>query len=239
VVVVALVASGGGGGSGGGASGPKEAVEALLKASQNQDLDAAKSALCRKDQAKKMVDDLSSIHVVSYRLGSVEKKSDYSVVHTSMVTTDKKDDYDGEIPAVEEDGAWKVCFSSLIDGFKPDIPTTDTTDSTDTSDTDTSESPPTEPGTEACDSHQSTAFEVADRYAIFSGDFTGTAQACVYEGSVPEATTKDLIGHNFTFSSGNDPGPYTFKDSKDGSTLTVTVTEESDGKYWVTDATVS
>jgi hypothetical protein len=119
VLVVLIVARSGDGGSG----GPEGAAERLLDASKNQDLAAAQGALCQADLSSGFFDDeLSSVHVVSYSIKNVEEQGDVSVVHVSMETTDDSVD-DAEIPVVQEDGSWKVCFQRLIG----DLGSSDTT----------------------------------------------------------------------------------------------------------------
>jgi len=234
LILVFVAAAGGsgdddnGGGGGGGGSGPKQALEKLLKASQDQDLDAAKSALCREDLSGDMMDTLVDVKVVSYTIGSVEEKDGYSIVNASVRTEDDEDESDGKVPVVQEDGTWKVCFSKALEDLEDlDIPTTDTTDfSTDVT------------TTSGCDADQNTASEVADRYVSVAAYSIPDAQLCVYGASVPSSTTEEFGDKYFFYDHSNGDGTYVYTNSDD-QTLTVTVTMESDGRYWVTDASIS
>jgi hypothetical protein len=198
----------------------------LLKASQDQDLDAAKAALCREDLGNGMMDSLESVEVVSYDIGTVEEKDGYSIVNATVRTTDDESSPDGKVPVVKEDGTWKVCFSRGIGDLH--VPTT--TDPTDTS------GGSGDDGT--CLADQGTALEVADRYVSVATYSVEDAQACVYAGSVPASVAEGFAQDFFFYDHSNGDGTFVYTNDEDQE-LTVTVTQESDGKYWVTDASVS
>jgi hypothetical protein len=63
---------------------------------------------------------------------------------------------------------------------------------------------------------------------------------CVYHDAVPASVTARLQGKSFTpdFSSATGSGPFRYR-ADDGTTVVVTVTKEPDGRYYVTNVTVS
>jgi hypothetical protein len=120
VLVFVFVFAAGGDGRGGGSDGPEGAAEQLLKAGQDRDIDAAQDALCQDDLSSGYFsENLEDVGVESYEIKSSEDQGEYTVVHVSMTTPDGPLD-DVEIPVVEENGEWKVCFQTMLDGF--DLP---------------------------------------------------------------------------------------------------------------------
>lgn len=102
-----------------------------------------------------------------------------------------------------------------------------------------------------CPVNQSDPFVVANYFV--SSLSVDEAGACVYADSVPESDIEPLLGRTFfprdeaQGPGGDDTGPFVFEEFEessgttlsDGATLTVTVTQESDGNYWVTDMSVT
>jgi hypothetical protein len=91
---------------------------------------------------------------------------------------------------------------------------------------------------------QSDPEQVASTYVAAA--LTGIVQAqniCVYQQSVPATTTQKLSGQLFVPVDGGSGSPsskvFTFKTVSGSATAEVTVTRESDGKYWVTNVSVS
>jgi hypothetical protein len=139
VVLAFVVLSGG---SGGGSDGPDGAAERLLEATKAQDLDAARAALCADDVGDSVVtEDLGSIGLASYTIDGVVEDGDVTKVQVTMQLTGQESgdtSTDVEIPVVQEDGTWKVCYSRLIDDL--DVPDpTDTTDLGSSEDSDTTD----------------------------------------------------------------------------------------------------
>jgi hypothetical protein len=103
-----------GGDDGGGSSGPEGAAEQLLQAGVDRDIGAAQDSLCQDDLSSGyFADNLEDVAVESYEITSSEDQGDFTVVHVSMTTPDGPLD-DVEIPVVEEDGEWKVCFQRML-----------------------------------------------------------------------------------------------------------------------------
>jgi len=244
LVVIFAAASGGGGdddtstGGDGGSAGPRTAVEKFLKARQDGET-ALDAYLCRDDVSNgfdlpKLYhgDFLPNLMIVSYTIKSVEKDGDRTYVNASVRTSDDTHEVDGKVPVAREGGAWKVCFSRGIGETTTDVTSSSSTPST-------TGPPPTVSG-EACDTTgQSDPSIVADHYAVPNGGSADRAQACVYQGSVPVSVTKQVVVQYLIYDHGVGGGPFVYKDEKDGSTVTVTVTRESDGKFWVTDVSMS
>ena len=162
------------GGSGGGSDGPDGVAERLLEATKDQDVDAARAVLCDDDVADSVVtDDLGSIGLASYTIDGVIEEGGITKVQATMQLTGPDADATStnvEIPVVQEDGTWKVCYSRLIDDL--DLP-----DQTDTIDPGSGSSDTTEageaddPGT-GTDDGRAGAEAVAQEFvdAVNSGD---------------------------------------------------------------------
>jgi hypothetical protein len=90
-----------------------------------------------------------------------------------------------------------------------------------------------------CVGAQSGAVTVSGFYVGLaeSGD-TSAAQGCVYHDSVPASTTAKLSGKQFTPTSLDPVGGKLVLKGSDGTTVTVTTSRESDGKYYVTSVTI-
>jgi serine/threonine protein kinase len=116
VLVFVFASKGGDGGS----DSPEGAAEKLLEASKDQDLGAAEATLCQEDLASGFLgDNLADVEVTEYSITNVEEQGDVTVVHVSMSTIDEGA-VDAQIPVVQEDGEWKVCFQRLLDDFDTD-----------------------------------------------------------------------------------------------------------------------
>jgi hypothetical protein len=156
-----------------------------------------------------------------------------TIVHASVTTTEKTSP-DAKIATIQENGTWKVCLSKSLgdSGMGGSTPPSSVTQPPPSSSSNTSS---------ACDSPIQSAFGVADWYMIkIEHDEASDAQNCVWNNSVPESVAQQLSGKDFTpdYSSGGETGPFVFNAS-DGTKVTVSVTKESDGNYYVTDVAVS
>jgi hypothetical protein len=60
------------------------------------------------------------------------------------------------------------------------------------------------------------------------------AQSCVYHDAVSKSVTTSLRSGEFYTLSGSSGSTFTFRSVNGSSTITVKVTKESDGKYWIT-----
>jgi hypothetical protein len=69
---------------------------------------------------------------------------------------------------------------------------------------------------------------------------TDTAQACVYQDSVPQSVTESIASDDSLYSpAGSSGDTYEFTSIDGSSHLSVTVTKESDGSLYITDVVKS
>ena len=233
------------------ASSPKDAVKKLLEAGKNNDVTAAKKVLCSGDIAIGTATQLgSSGKILTYKIGNQTTKNGVTTVEVTASTTKEPTPTSAEFPVVKEGGKWKVCFSKALSnlptgvpsGFPSGLPTspTDTGAPTDTgvpTDTGFPTSLPSSlpSGLNICSS-STNALGAAEAYVgAAEVGLTSFAQSCVYQGSVPLSVTTSLNGKLYgpdsSASSGNH---FVFKSTDSSTTVTVEVTKESDGKYWIT-----
>jgi hypothetical protein len=231
----------------GGNGDAKSAAEALLKASEAQNIDAAKAVLCKEDLADSaLITALQSVHVTSYTIGNVDQNGDVTVVHANIQAQGTGSTPDGKIPVIQEDGKFKVCLSrstggSPMSGGSSGAATSSVAAPPSTSDFPSQPSVPSSASGVVCDDSQTDAFGVADWYMIKveDGEDDG-AQACTFPNTVPASVTASISGKNFEpdFGSGGETGPFIFN-AKDGTSVSVSVTKESDGKFYVTGVKVN
>lgn len=238
-------------GSDAGASSPKDAVAKLLDAGKTGDVDAAKKVLCNEDVQLGTVARLQSQgNVKSYSIGKVEQKDGSHATVTATITSGNSSTPEtSTLPVIKEDGGWKVCFT---DGLRQ-LPSNLSSASSGPSQSFPSASIPVAPPSIAlpsisiptglpslglgsfCASTVS-AFTTAQVYigAVEIGS-PDIAQGCVYQDSVPASVTRRLgTGHRFYTPTGSQSGPVFEFRSSDGGKVEITVTKESDGKYYIT-----
>ena len=238
---------------------PTQPVQALLEASRSQDLTGVKANLCAGDQNRSGLEDsVGSNRATDFTVGSVEQTQPDAALVNATVTT-AEDTVDIQFPVVKENGAWKVCFSragqpglGLTGASTPSAtPPSYTVPSL------TAPSIPTIPSLSApslsapslsglgsiCASSkdaQSTARLFISAITLSSIDL---AEGCVYDNRVSRARIESLTGTGRTYSPSlptTDQGPtFTVKSVSGDHTLRVTVEKQSDGKYYVVDASES
>lgn len=228
--------------SSGGGSSPKAAVQALLDAGKTGDVTAANKVLCKADLAlgSQVTDQLqSSGRVKSYTIGKVQTSGNSGTVEATVVTTDGSAAQPFPFPVVKEDGGWKVCVSNALRNLPSNIPSSVSVPSTSAIVAPPISNAPSIPPVSGVNCASVSGVAAAPTAAFYvvaaqSGQ-TDLAQSCVFQNSVPVSTTQGLSGHTWQIDYGSltsADGPFTFKD---GSTsIVVTVTKESDGKFYVT-----
>lgn len=93
-------------------------------------------------------------------------------------------------------------------------------------------------GLDICASVSSNPETVATTYVEVAGTgLSSMATSCVYKGSVPDSVTASLHGKLFVPSGGNGD-KYKFATVDGSTTVTVTVTQQADSKYYVTSVEV-
>ena len=228
ILAVALVASSAkddGGGGGGDTGTPEAAAESFMEAAKRNDIATVENGLCQEDRGDDMAGTLSRSQVESYTIGAVEQQGDLTVVNAQIRIAGEDEANDGMLPMVQEGGGWKVCFSRMFD------------DGLAGGDESASGAGATE-GSGNCPVIQTDPSVVANYFV--SSLSVNEGDACLSD-SVPASVVTPLLDRYFTPAGGTDPGPYTFEAFEDGddTTLTVTVTQQSDGNYLVTDVAVS
>lgn len=236
---------------------PKDPVKTFMEAGKTLDFDKAKSVLCKADlNDPDLVKQEDADRVVSYTIGTVTKKdSDHATVRVSVVTKGESKAQSADLPVKKEGGKWKVCVSdmfanlptSLPTGFSSGIPSEFPTNliptGLPTEVTDLPSGLPSGLPTSGICASAEDALTPAETYmGLASFGFTSVAQACVYQDSVPQSVTARLSGGTL-YTPGQDKtgddnhgpkGEYDFTSIDGSKKVTVTVTKQSDGKYYVT-----
>jgi hypothetical protein len=225
----------------GSGSSPRGAVTALLDAGKTGDLAAAKKVLCQADLAlgSKVTDQLNSGgKVTSYTIDKVETSGDSGTVTATVKTTDDPKGQTGPLPVVKESGTWKVCISKLLDQPPSSVPNAPSSASLPPA---VPPGSPSIPNVNSICTTSSTLPSVPATAYIFlaSEGHTDLAQSCVYHDSVPRSVAESLNGKQLTpdYTSLAGSGPYVYTGS--GTTVTITVTKEPDGHYYITHVAVS
>jgi hypothetical protein len=245
-VLVAILAAAGVGayflfsGSSASASTPKEALTKLFEAGKTSDVEAAKKVLCAADIRAGLVDQLQAGgRVTAYTIGKVTNvDSDHATVSATVTTTLTKSPFPQTVPVVKEGGKWKVCYpASGVASTPTALPSSPSTEVPSVIPSITSIPSLPAGAVNPCQyaSSASTAATIYVGLAEIGQD--ATAQACVYQNSVPASVTASLhaSGTSLYAPNGSSTGPTFEFNSVDGkSKVEVTVTKQSDGKYWVT-----
>ncbi len=235
------------------ASSPKDAVKKLLEAGKSNDVKAAKKVLCDGDIAVGTATKLgSSGRIISYTIGKTSTKNGVTTIEVTASTTDEPKPSSAQFPVVKEHGKWKVCFTKALSTIPTGLPTglpTSPTDSgppTDTGfPTDTglpsssglpTDLPSSLPGGLNICRGSTDALSAAEAYIgaaeVGLADF---AQGCVYQNSVPLSVTTSLNGKLYAPTSpGSSGSQFVFKSTDRSSTVTIKVTKESDGHFYIT-----
>ncbi|PZS27841.1 MAG: hypothetical protein DLM58_18215 [Pseudonocardiales bacterium] len=234
------------------ASTPKDAVKKLLEAGKSNDINAAKKVLCKGDIALGTATDLgSSGKILSYTIGKESKKNGVTVIEVTASTSKDPTPSSAEFPVVKEGGSWKVCFTKLLPtGLPTGLPSaptdsgpptdtgspSDTGAPTDTGFPSSSGLPSGLPSGISICSASSSALTAAEAYiGAAEIGLTDYAQSCVYQNSVPASVTASLKDTLYVPPSGASSGDtFVFKSVKGDSTVTVKITKEADGHFYVT-----
>jgi hypothetical protein len=221
------------------ASSPKDAVQKLLEAGKSNDISAAKKVLCDGDIAAGQATKLSSSgRIVSYSIGKQSKKNGITTIEVTASTTQEPKPSSAEFPVVKENGKWKVCFtkasSTLPAGAPTGLPSVPTTGS---SGFPSSSGIPTDlpSGLSICQG-TTDALSAAEAYVgAAEVGLTQFAQSCVYQNSVPLSVTTSLNGKLYApVSQGSGGSQFVFKSTDSSSTVTIKVTKEADGHFYIT-----
>ena len=259
VVVLVLFLTGvlGGDDDGGGASTPAAAARALLDAAKSNDVPAARSALCRADQAlaATSLTLTNGGRITSYTIGrTTQQGPDKAKVAVTATVTGRAPDTES-LPTIKEDGHWKVCLSSggglsagtlptgvLSGGPLPSgLPTSDLPGLPSGLPTDGlgggSAGGPSAPTAANICIQLDSASRVAGFYLNLAQlGSVSSAQQCVYQDTVPESTTAGIRKPGVFYlpvAGSSTDGPFTFRSTTGNATVTVTVAKESDGHYYV------
>jgi hypothetical protein len=229
--------------SGGAASAasPKDTVKKLLEAGKSNDIAAAKKVLCDGDIAVGNASQIgSSGRIISYKIGKQSNKNGITTIEVTASTTKEPTPSSAEFPVVKEHGKWKVCFTKLPSNVPTGLPSdvrTSTTDSGAPSDTGIPTSLPSSlpSGLSICQS-ATDALSAAEAYiGAAEVGLTEFAQSCVYQNSVPVSVTTSLNGKLYApETSSSSASQFVFTSTDGNSTVTIEVTKESDGHFYVT-----
>ena len=229
------------GGDAANTSSPRSAAEALLEAGKTGDVAAARKVLCKADLAlgSQVTDQLQTDgHVTSYTIDKVETNGDSGTVTATVKTVNTPSGDTAPLPVVKENGAWKVCVSKL----ESQPPSSTVTPPISTP---VSEPPVSLPSSipnvgNICTTSSNLPSVPATAYIYLATEGQADlAQSCVYHDSVPKSVAESLNGKQLTpdYTSLAGSGPYVYQGS--GTTVTITVTQESDGHYYITNIAVS
>jgi hypothetical protein len=227
------------------ASSPKDAVKKLFEAGKSNDINAAKKVLCDGDIAVGTATKLgSSGRIISYTIGKESKKNGVTTIEVTASTTQDPKPSSAEFPVVKENGKWKVCFTKALSTIPtgaatglPSVPTTGNTGfPTDTGLPSSSGIPTDLPSGLSICQGSTDALSAAEAYVgAAEVGLTQFAQSCVYQNSVPLSVTTSLSGKLYApVSPGSGGSQFVFRSTDSSSTLTIKVTKESDGHFYIT-----
>jgi hypothetical protein len=230
------------------ASSPTDAVKSLLDAGKKGDVAAAANTLCQSDIAAGQASGLDANgKVQSYTIGTVTQQDSNNATVQTTVTSEKGGPQSAKIPVVKEGGTWKVCFTKALTNLPtagstrggasaPSLATSPSISLLPSSAT-PSITAPTGLGLGSYCASSTSAVTTATTFigAIDIGS-TELARGCVYPGTVSDATIKSVSGTSKLYApTSSQTGPVFDFQSVDGqSKIRITVTKESDGKYYVT-----
>jgi hypothetical protein len=248
--------------SGGSGSSPKDAAKTTLDAARAGNKTKILATLCAEDRALlkqpgTSIPTFGNDRLTSYTIGTVSQRdATHATVQTTTQTSGQSSPTNDEIPVLKTGGTWQVCFTSGLSGglgglgsgaakgpaasdsaasSDPAGSASDSGGATDTSQpTDNPSDASTDGTSDYCGTEQDSAQDVAYAFAaaidVGSSDL---AQSCIYQGSVPASAIAPLLGTDFEpVDYSDDTSPISF--SGGGRTISVTLTKEADGKYWVT-----
>lgn len=221
---------------------PRQVAAALLDAGKAHDVDAARKVLCERDLQTGTAGNIASMTISRYSIDAVSQSSDTATVTATV--TDGGSNRVIPIPVIKEKGAWKVCLligANLGGSSSASAPSgsTGSTGSAPTSPAGSTPVPsvsvPTDVGIDVC--HTSTTAEMTAQ--VFVGALAlgqaDLAKPCVFNNSVPASTLEAIAASDTLYSQTSGSGSTFVFTSSDGTKkLTVTVTKESDGKFYVT-----
>jgi hypothetical protein len=254
IIVAALVAAAVGAyflfsGSDANASGPKHAVQKLLDAGKTSDVNAARAVLCQSDIAGGMLTQLQrNGKVKSYSIGAVRQVDPTHAVVKVRVATANGQPSAEQFPVVKEGGAWKVCLTggsasgggsvgAVPSGGSASFPVGLPTLNVPSLNLPSVNIPSIPAFANPCGfatAARSAAITYVGLAEIGQTDF---AQGCVYGSAVPKSVTNGLKTSGsglYSPSSGSSGSTTEFKSIDGTSTLEVTATKESDGKFYIT-----
>jgi hypothetical protein len=241
-----------------GAATPTAAVRQLLDAAKRGDVPAAERALCAADQNQEVLADLRSAgRLSSYSIVSAKQTDGrHAVVRARVTFALFPQPQSLTTPVVKEGGAWKVCptYSSQSGsggGTQPSAAPTlgvPPSGAPAPSGFPSVSIPPIAipslsvpsgiPGFNPCAFTSGDALRAATTYVGLAelGE-TSVAQACVYHDAVPRSVTASLhvAGPGSYFApSGHSGATFDFAAIDGSAHLSVTVTKEPDGRFYVT-----
>jgi len=242
-------------GSSSATSSPSAAASKFLAAVTANDSAGARKVVCAADQGY-FGATVTTPKIVSYQLGAVSRSDSTHALATVTVRT-ASGSQTVDLPVLHDGSGWKVCFSpASLFGGRPPTGAAAPSGATPTAAPSKGATPaipglpsglPTSLPTDLSSlaglgdlcGDQSDPQEVATTYvaAALTG-ITLAQDVCVYQHSVPAATTQQLSGQLFL--PDGDPKVngssqvFHFQALSGSKEADVTVTKESDGKYWVT-----
>ncbi|MEO9139811.1 MAG: hypothetical protein ABI345_12170 [Jatrophihabitans sp.] len=233
---------------------PRSAAEKVLLASKNSDLNGVKAGLCQQDRNDpQVIEIVGDERATAYTINSVEQTGTDQAVVKARITTKTKTD-DAELPVIKENGSWKVCFSARAgtnssSGIVPrpsfsvprpsfSVPSLPTFPSI-------TVPPINVPSIPSSFCASSVSASATAR--LFVSGITiksiSLAEGCIYQNRVSQSQLQALTSSGNVYSpfiNTGDEGPvFTFKSVTGATILKVTVEKQSDGKYYVVDATAS
>ena len=246
-VVIAALGAGGyflfvGNSNSGSDGAPAAAVTQLLEAEKTGDSSGVNAALCAADRTAKIADSLALTgRITSYKVGATHESGSHATTDTTISTTQGATDEHLTFPLEKDGKVWKVCFTSTGGGFLTGGPSSSAPPSSGSQSTAPPPGPTLPNLSNVCSSFNDQPFPVATAY-ITAAEYgqPQIASGCVWHDSVSAATARQLTGLSLTpdYSSAAGPGPYLWTDKR-GTKVTITVTKESDGKYYITKIAIS
>ena len=239
------------------ASTPKAAVTTLLDAGKTLDVKKAKSVLCEASKnLSTYATPTATDQVTSYKVGAVtQTDANHATVSVTVTTSGQSTSQTESVPVKKEGGSWKVCPTDILSSLPSSLPSSIPSGllpsgipsgllpsgllpSGIPSGLLPSGLPSGLGGLNICASVGGNPLSVATTYIEAAGTgLSDMAAPCIYHGSVPDSVTASLKGKLY-IPSGSNGDTYDFATADGKSKAAVTVTKESDGKYYVTNVQV-
>jgi len=239
------------------ASTPKAAVTTLLDAGKTLDVKKAKSVLCEASKnLSTYATPTATDQVTSYKVGAVtQTDANHATVSVTVTTSGQSTSQTESVPVKKEGGSWKVCPTDILSSLPSSLPSSIPSGllpsgipsgllpsgllpSGIPSGLLPSGLPSGLGGLNICASVGGNPLSVATTYIEAAGTgLSDMAAPCIYHGSVPDSVTASLKGKLY-IPSGSNGDTYDFGTADGKSKAAVTVTKESDGKYYVTNVQV-